>query len=395
MVMKLVLYILLLCVVIQACNETATDNSTKIQLPQESTNDSLFTTKIKGIHLVELEVDSMNILPIDQTMLYVGNKHLFFLTKNMHLFVYDKNTGKRTCMKSILGRGRTECISLNNIFGLGDTLVINDQASSKLKMYDCFGNYCGILAENIIGQYIFPHKQLFISCDPSGHYYDNDYFMVRVDSNISIIEKYFLIPDDYKYFSYIDNSPSRIYMYNDTLRFIFPYSNCLNSFPEKTYKFCTDKEIPTRLKKDYNNSNPYDFYQNVFNNGYISDLYEFVETNKYFTFKYNIKADEFCVLANKYDTEVLSISAPNDIYDGKVTSTELWRCLVYGSHLLCGVDNYLYAYTIMKNFQVLNCYKEFLDDKQKVLYNEMIKYISNNKAIINNDFKFFIEIELE
>lgn len=373
-------------------NSYSADNEIDIILPENNADESEFVKHIKNIEIINLQMDS-NYVYTDVSDLRVSDNYYYFISRGLQLTCYEKATGKLMFSRSVMGRGHGECAQANSYFTSGDNIVIN--AQGRLLSYNCFGDFCGSLTNKELGStYILPLKDGYVSCELSGSLYDMDRCVTLLDSSFNEKGNYFKIPSKYKLFGryHISSTSPNIYVFNDTLRFIYQFTYRLYSFPEgKTYHFISPKQIPkAEVDKLSDVSGLHDFINSLEDIGCNTTLIDLAEVQNYITFRYLTAGlqEQYKILIDKRNNDVFSIRIERDDYE---TSLDVWAVML-GSQVLYCDGKYLYAKAHRNAYKFLDRHAQCLDSMQMSVYKTMQEKLS---ATTERDFSFFYKIELE
>lgn len=361
------------------------NNEIEIILPEKDYDIEGFINALKSIEVINLQADS-NSMYNEEADLRVSSNYYYFISRGLHLMCYEKATGKLLCSKNIMGRSRAECTFMSSAFVLGDSLVVNDVG--VLKMYDHNGKFCGILGEPKSSN-VLPLGDGYVCCDKAGNYYDQNRCITVLDSNFSEMGSYFKIPKGYKRlgsFRVANTSPDT-YIFNDTLRFAYPYTFQLHSFPvNKTYHFIPSKPAPESEIKKVERGDFADFIRKMEFEGYACEFRDLVENEDFILFKYRMASKPYDVLYSKPDNKVYVFGG----YIDYKTSADMWKSIIGLSEFLYSDGKYFYARAFREAYNILESHKDLLDDRQRTIYDTMKARLAQSDE---KDFRFYYKFE--
>lgn len=386
---------------ISACTTSENNKQTIVDiiLPEGSSGNEEFIEKIGAINVIQLQIGD-DYFYLDDPAVYVGDNYVYCLEKKtLKLMCFDKKNGQKLFSKPIKGRGPGECIEVDCMTGMADTLFLYDVTCGLIKKYNPNGKYLGNQnKDGLKVMSIYPMSNgNYISFDMRGSGYEDEKCITTFDSNFNIVSTEMNVPTQFSdviSFS-VGGSTNSWYMINDTLRFMFPFSHKLVLYPGyQTYNFVSSNPITDAQKNEFKDD--ISAYVDASLDGYESAFEELIECRNSVMFKYSVNDITYQVLMNRKNLDVLTMTEPEiSLFEGDdVTTADLWGVVVHGSHMVATDGEKIYAIAHLPVFVILDKYKDRLDSKLTHLHNEMLQNIKSNVETSIDGYNFLISIKL-
>lgn len=355
-------------------------------------------------------VESISVIPLTITedwkyMIYPSmsiSNDLFvmFDPKFYRLMAYDRQEYNQLFSKDVKGRGRGELTTPGNLFVIdGDTICLYDQGTGMISMYDLTGDFIGTLnyKERIVADYVYPVKNQLVAISQSGGGRNNRDYVSYYKRSGELLDRQLKIPDEvYDCGVYSGDSPT-CYMFNDTLRFIMPFTYNLFSSTfdsvECSYLFQTSKTIPSNLFKESNDV--VEAIGKIMKDGYVWNFNGIAETNDYLTFSYyEGQKMKKAMMDKRSGSVVINNVASNPHYDG-VSVVNIWRYILSCAIIVSADNDYLYASVPSESFDILSATKDILDNRLENYLESYQVFKNKNVDVLDKESCVMVKIKLK
>jgi hypothetical protein len=355
-------------------------------------------------------IDSISVVPLEITndwkyIVYpsISASENLFAVLDAHfyrLMLFDRKDLTLLFSKDIKGRGRGEILSPANSFILGrDTVCVFDSGTGRICMYGKDGGFIDFLnnGEEICADYVYPVKgNLVAVSQDGGSLYNRDYVSYYKQDG-SLLDRQLKIPNDVYECGVYSGDGQTCFMYNDTLRFIMPFTYHLFSSTldrlESTYFFETDRAIPAGFFKESDDMMV--SIGNITKNEYVWHFHNIFETDSHQIFSYLEGQKSYMAFIDKR-TGKISINAmtTNPKYD-KVSLVNIWRYVLATTTIIYADNDYLYGYVAPTQYEVLKSVHD-LDSRLESYSHSLGSYIEKNSNLITDaDTRLLIKIKLK
>ncbi|MBO7477718.1 MAG: 6-bladed beta-propeller [Salinivirgaceae bacterium] len=380
-----------------AC-DSQTESDRNVILPEGAENNERFIELIKNIEVVPLQTGD-DFIYLDQSDVYVGNNYIYCLynepNETLHLMCFDKNTGSKTFSRNISGRGPGECLGVECMTGKNDSLILLDLQKDEAMVFNPEGRFLGKLNKGGLNvETLYPTSDGgYLAFDGRGRTIDGDSCVNVLDSQLNIVASAFRVPELSRDVASL-KSGCRDYWYvaNDTLRFMYPYSHQLISYPGcDTINFVSANPLSDAQKKSFGDD--IGQYVDAEFDGYESAFEELIECGNLILFKYCVNDHDYRVAFDKTARRVLTMM---DTYGDSdvVTLNDLWGILIINSHFTATDGHKLYALATLSRLKPLTANKQLFDSKLSKLYDDIQKNLAENTDAETDDFNFMLSVEL-
>jgi hypothetical protein len=397
--MKRFPFLIIICLTTISCDRDLNNYKAKFVVPLDVDNKKELSECIDSISIVPLEITD-NWKYIVYPSIYASDKLFVVLDAHYYrLLVFNKSDFSLLFAKDIKGRGRGEIMTPGNTFILSqDTICIFDQSSGRISMYGTDGRFIDFLnKENeICADYVYPVRDYIVAVSQDGgNMYNRDYVSYYKRDG-SLLRRQLTIPDMvYECGVYSGDGPS-CFTYNDTLRFIMPFtyhlfSSTLNKL-ESTYLFDVDRAIP----KDYFNKSDDMMISmgRIIKDEYVWNFHNIVETDNHIAFSFLEGQNKFKTLIDKR-TNAVSTYAMTTSPEHELTSVvNIWRYVLATTNVIYADNDYLYAYIKPIQNEVLEASK-VLDIRLETYSQSTRDYIEKYNEFIDNDTRIIVKIKLK
>lgn len=375
-------------------NITYTPENT-IELQEPTDCNSSFFSKIDSVTVLDLQVNDEWMYMEYPMMCFTDNYMYFLNTEKLWLGIYDKKTNSIKYSNIILGRGRNECLNVTNLFSVDDSICLFDCATGSAKLYSPEGSYLRKLnGADVFASELYKIHDGYIGISEFGFGDDNRQYITLFDDAFSSKGRFFEIPELYFDWNIQAGHTIPRYVYNDTLRFVFPFSHCIYSFSTDgirlSYDFHSSNPIPVNLLKRRDDANY--FFNELSSKGYEQMYEELMETDKYLTFKYCVNNNHYRILLEKRNNQTHFLSSNYD--SDHLDADGFWSMLLGRSCFLYSDNKYIYASLGADFCDIINDFMKEMPNKQiEELVNCLVAY--KGKYSLDYDQAIFIKIKFK
>lgn len=378
--MKTNVLLITACATMLACsNNTTVPN--RVELPGIVDNEA-FAANVESISVMNLQMDDCwafteyMVIGLTDNYLYISDE------ERINLISFDLRTGEKLSNRNIKGNGPSEILGLNSMFCNGDICCIYDN-KGVIRQYDHNCRFVGKLYEisDIPKKYHLVkrsnEKYAFVAI--SGHFTDETDETTRAifltDSKFNITSKHFCP----KPANIVVYGGSYGYFDGDTMRFIFPYDNHLNTLYGEIEQ-SAELVLPNPLTPEIGNDiierlSPQEFGKY---DGDFSDLYG---SGRFLTVKYRIDGKQIMSMIDKRTYNAVSI--PDVADESMATTANIVDNIVRLSYIIKSDGGCIYARCKNSDLaELLEGHDNLLDDRLKKTQAEYRAFLERNANYI-------------
>lgn len=325
---------------------------------------------------------------------------VMFDPKFYRLMAYDRQEYNLLFSKDVKGRGRGELTTPGNLFLLSsDTICLYDQGTGMISMYDKTGNYVGTLNNNeiIVADYVYPFQDNLLAISQSGRSRNNRDYVSCYTMSGKLLDSQLKIPDAiYDCGVYSGDLPT-CYTFNDTLRFIMPFTYNLFSSTstnlECIYLFETSKTMPPKLFKE--SDDIVETIGKIMKGGYVWNINGLAETDNYLTFSFLEGQKQKKAIIDKRNDKVIINSVETNRHYDALSPVNIWRYVLSRANIVFADNDYMYATVPCKSFDVLSAAKDLLDSRLEEYLDSYQAFKNNNGHLADNETCLIVKIRFK